>query len=58
MGRPRIEDGKKVIYQRIAIEYKTYKRFLAIARNIKGQSPRTTNTQILDKALDLLEKII
>lgn len=55
MSRPKLPDGAKVIYQRIAIEYKTYRRFLEIAKKIKEIEPKMTNTQILDTALDFLE---
>ncbi len=57
-GRPTLTKGKKVEYSRMAIEKDTYKRFLKIVERIKHSSPRTTNTQVLEAAMDALERVL
>jgi hypothetical protein len=55
MGRPKIKDSEKVLYQRMAFEYPTYKRFKKIIDDKKSENKSIVISEILDEILDVYE---
>jgi hypothetical protein len=55
LGRPKIKDSEKVLYQRVGFEYSTFKRFKEIVRKEKEKDPKTTMSKIQEAMMDKFE---
>jgi len=56
VGRPKIKDSEKVIYQRVAFEYPVFKRFKEIVEEQKEKRPGITISQVEDEMIDLWQE--
>ena len=56
VGRPRMNEGQKIVYQRIAFEVPVYNEFRKIIDKIKQESPNMTISQVQMLLIDNYNK--
>lgn len=55
MGRHKVPDNEKQLFQRVGLRYETYKRLKQIVEDTNAGSPKVTISDVIEAALNKLE---